>query len=356
MKRYLIFADGEKMEGTAFGASRTSVGELVFTTGMGGYIETLTDPSYAGQIILQTFPLIGNYGMIPADFEGKSAALGYVVREWCEHPSNFRCEETLDSYLKRMDIPGICGVDTRAITKKIREFGVMNAMITDDPHADTSCLSQYRVTNAVKAVSCRTAYTVSPKDPVKRVVLMDYGCKQNIINELVKRGCSVQVMPHDATVEQIFAQNPDGIMLSNGPGDPAENRSEIEVLASLAGKVPMFGICLGHQLLALALGGKTEKLKYGHRGVNQPVTDLVSRRTYMTSQNHGYAVVSESLQGIGSVRFLNANDGTCEGVDYPDKKAFSVQFHPEARSGPTDTAFLFDRFIGMMEEQKNATL
>ena len=350
MKRYLIFADGEVLEGEAFGAAHAAVGELVFTTGMGGYLETLTDPSFAGQIILQTFPLIGNYGVIPEDFEGVSAARGYVVREWCRHPSNFRCEMTLDAYLKEADIPGICGVDTRAITKKIRETGVMNAMISDEKDVDLAAIAAYRVSGAVAAVSCKTAYTVSPESPRHRVVLLDYGCKKNIVRELTGRGCAVQVLPHSATAKEILAVAPDGVMLSNGPGDPADNKAEIETLAALAGKVPIFGICLGHQLLALALGGQTEKLKYGHRGVNQPVTDLVTGRTYMTSQNHGYAVVADSVRGVGSVRFLNANDGTCEGVDYPGKRAFSVQFHPEAHAGPLDTAFLFDRFLAMMEE------
>ncbi len=350
MKRYLIFADGEVLEGEAFGAAHAAVGELVFTTGMGGYIETLTDPSYAGQIILQTFPLIGNYGIIPEDFEGVSAARGYVVREWCRHPSNFRQEMTLDAYLKKANIPGICGVDTRAITKKIREMGVMNAMISDEKDVDLSAIAAYRVSGAVAAVSCKEAYTVSPESPRHRVVLLDYGCKKNIVRELVGRGCAVQVLPHNATAEEILALSPDGVMLSNGPGDPADNKAEIATLAALAGKVPIFGICLGHQLLALALGGQTEKLKYGHRGVNQPVTDLITGRTYMTSQNHGYAVVANSVRGVGSVRFLNANDGTCEGVDYPHHRAFSVQFHPEAHAGPLDTAFLFDRFLAMMEE------
>ena len=352
MKRYLVFADGEVIEGTAFGAAHAALGELVFTTGMGGYIETLTDPSYAGQIILQTFPLIGNYGVIPEDFEGKSAARGYVVREWCTHPSNFRCGMTLDAYLKQAGIPGICGIDTRAVTKKIRESGVMNAMITDDPAAvDLAAIAAYRVTDAVAAVSCRTPYTVSSESPAHCVVLLDYGCKRNILRELTKRGCTVHVLPHTAAAAEILALKPDGVMLSNGPGDPADNKAEIAVLAELAGQVPIFGICLGHQLLALALGGKTEKLKYGHRGVNQPVTDLATGRTYMTSQNHGYAVISDSIRGVGSVRFCHANDGTCEGIDYPAHRAFSVQFHPEAHAGPLDTAFLFDRFIGMMEEK-----
>ena len=351
MKRYLVFADGEVIEGTAFGATSTALGELVFTTGMGGYIETLTDPSYKGQIILQSFPLIGNYGIISEDFEGKSAACGYIVREWCEHPSNFRCEMTLDAYLKKVGIPGICEVDTRAITKKIRESGVMNAMITNDPSPDLALINNYRITDAVDAVSCKEPYTVSPEKPSHRIVLLDYGCKKNIINALVKRGCAVHVLPHTVTAKEILALCPDGVMLSNGPGDPAANENEISVIKELVLKVPIFGICLGHQLLALALGGKTEKLKYGHRGVNQPVKDLETGRTYISSQNHGYSVISDSVKEVGKLRFCNANDGTCEGIDYPTLRAFSVQFHPEAHSGPQDTAFLFDRFIGMTEEK-----
>lgn len=350
-KRYLVLSDGTVFEGQAFGAELESIGELVFTTGMGGYIETLTDPSYAGQIILQTFPQIGNYGVITPDFEGETAAVGYVVREWCEVPSNFRCEATVDAYLKKVGVPGICGVDTRAITKIIRENGVMNAMICDSVPQDLSAVKGYSVQNAVAGVTCKKAYTVPAKQPEKNVVLLDYGCKKNIVNELVNRGCTVHVVPANTGAAEILALQPNGVMLSNGPGDPAENVTAISVLKELVGKVPLFGICLGHQLLALSQGGRTEKLKYGHRGVNQPVKDLVTGRTYMTSQNHGYAVLSNSISGVGQLRFLNANDQTCEGIDYPEKRAFSVQFHPEARSGPRDTAFLFDRFIALMEEK-----
>lgn len=349
-KRYLVFENGRVFQGFAFGAEADAVGELVFTTGMGGYLETLTDPSYKGQIVVQTFPLIGNYGDIPADYEGKPAAVGYVVREWCEQPSNFRCTATLDDFLKRHSIPGIFGVDTRAITRLLRENGVMNAAITDALPADSAKIQQFKIQGAVAAVSCKSSYTVAAENPEKTVALVDYGCKQNIINELVKRGCTVTVLPYNTTAEQILALKPNGVMLSNGPGDPLENTAQIAELKKLVGKVPLFGICLGHQLLALSQGGQTKKLKYGHRGVNQPVTDLVTGRTYITSQNHGYAVVSGSVSGVGQLRFENANDHTCEGVDYPQKRAFSVQFHPEARSGPQDTAFLFDRFIKLMEE------
>ena len=350
MKATLILANGSVFSGTSIGGTSDRICEMVFNTSMTGYQEILTDPSYAGQGIVMSYPLIGNYGIIPEDFEGKSAARGYVVREWCEHPSNFRCEMTLDAYLKEAGIPGICGVDTRTITKKIREKGVMNAMISDTMDVNLADIAAYRVRNAVAEVSCREPYTVSPETPLRRVVLLDYGTKQNIVRELVRRGCAVQVLPHTTTAKEILSLAPDGVLLSNGPGDPADNKEEIAVLAELAGRVPIFGICLGHQLLALALGGKTEKLKYGQRGVNQAAPDLVTGRTYMTSQNHGYAVVADSIPGVGSVRFRNANDGTCEGVDYPALRAFSVQFHPEAHAGPLETAFLFDRFIGMMEE------
>ncbi len=346
---YLVLENGQVFEGFAFGAESASVGELVFTTGMNGYIETLTDESYYGQIVMQTFPMIGNYGMIAADREGKCAVKGYVVREWCEHPSNFRCEETLDAFLKRQGIPGIYGVDTRAVTKIIREHGVMNAAICYAPTADLEAVKAYAVTGAVAAVTTGKTRVFKAEPEKFRVTLIDYGAKANIIRELVRRGCTVTVVPAATSAEEILAAAPDGVMLSNGPGDPAENRFEIEQIAKLCGKVPLFGICLGHQLLAIAMGAKTEKLKYGHRGVNQPVKETDGDRTYITSQNHGYAVVSDTVQK-GRVSFVNANDSTCEGVDYPGLRAFSVQFHPEACSGPHDTSFLFDRFINQMEE------
>lgn len=337
-------------EGRAFGAETDCIGELVFTTGMCGYIETLTDESYFGQIVMQTFPLIGNYGVIPEDFEGECSVRGYVVREYCENPSNFRCGGTLDEFLREKGIPGICGIDTRAVTRIIREYGVMNAAVCSEIPADMSAVREYSVRGAVAAVtSGKTAVYKAEKEKYK-VTLIDYGAKRNIIRELQKRGCTVTVVPAFTSTEEILAGNPDGIMLSNGPGDPAENTAQIETLKALAGKTPMFGICLGHQLLALALGAKTEKLKYGHRGVNQPVKEINGTRTYITSQNHGYAVVTDSIKQ-GNVSFINANDGTNEGIDYPSLRAFSVQFHPEACSGPLDTSFLFDRFTALMEEK-----
>ncbi|MBQ9210442.1 MAG: glutamine-hydrolyzing carbamoyl-phosphate synthase small subunit [Clostridia bacterium] len=347
---YLVLADGTVFPGRSFGAPVDSVGELVFTTGVCGYLETLTDPSYAGQIVMQTFPLIGNYGVISPDFEGKSAVRGYVVREVCDDPSNFRCEGALRDYLTAQGIPAIAGVDTRALTRLIRKQGVINAAIRHSlpSKQDLAEIQSYIVSGVVNQVTC-AASQVYPAQGEKRfsVALIDYGAKRNIIRELTRRGCEVTVVPATAAAEEIFALRPDGVMLSNGPGDPAENVFCIEQIKKLLGKLPLFGICLGHQLTALAAGGKTEKMKFGHRGANQPVKDLQTGRTWITSQNHGYAVVSDSLP-MGQVRFVNANDNTCEGIDYPDLQAFTTQFHPEACAGPKDTGFLFDRFCKLM--------
>ena len=347
-KRYLVLEDGQVFTGWAVGADAERVGELVFTTGMCGYIETLTDPSYYGQIVLQTFPSIGNYGIIPADFEGSCQVRGYVVRDLCDEPSNFRSEGTVDAFLKERGVPGITGVDTREITRIIREHGVMNAILCDTPPASLDEVKAFRITDAVAHVSTaeEEAYPAVGEEKF-RVALLDYGEKRNILRELCKRGCTVERYPYNTPAETILAGGYDGLMLSNGPGDPAENRGPIEELRKLFGKIPMFGICLGHQLMALSQGGETVKLKYGHRGANQPVRDLMGTRTYITSQNHGYAVVSESLKN-GVVRYIQANDRTCEGIDYPESRAFSVQFHPEACAGPADTAFLFDRFCDLM--------
>lgn len=352
---YICLENGQTFKGYSFGAESDVIGELVFTTGMGGYIETLTDPSYYGQIVMQTFPLIGNYGMISEDMESKKSYVSaYVVREKCDNPSNFRCEGTLEEFLKENNIVGVYGVDTREITKIIRESGVMNAQITTNPNkVDYEKVKEYKVTKAVESVSTHRPELSPSKEHKFNVVLLDYGAKKNIIRELNKRGCNVAVMPYNTKAEDILKLGVDGVMLSNGPGDPSENTEAVEELKKLIGKVPIFGICLGHQLLALAMGGETTKLKYGHRGVNQPVKNLETGRTYISSQNHGYAVVSESVEKNGGViMYVNANDNTCEGVDYPDKMAFSVQFHPEACSGPHDTQFIFDKFIKMMGGNK----
>ena len=348
-KGYLILQDGQVFEGVRFGAETDTVGELVFTTGMCGYVETLTDPSYAGQIVMQTYPLIGNYGIIREDFEGACCVKGYVVREYCDTPSNFRTDCDLDTYLKEQGVPGLCGVDTRELTRIIREHGVMNAAICDEIPADLTPIKTYAITGVVEAVSCKEPDRYQAEGEERfRVSLLDYGAKRNIVRELQKRGCTVTVLPATTSAEEILAAGPDGVMLSNGPGDPAENTYQIEQIRKLLGKVPMFGICLGHQLTALAAGGSTYKLKYGHRGVNQPVRDLNGVRTYITSQNHGYAVDGDTVK-LGKVRFVNANDGTCEGIDYPELKAFTVQFHPEACTGPKDTSFLFDQFVELMK-------
>ena len=354
-RAYLVLENSMVFCGTRIGAEGDALGELVFTTGVEGYLETLSDPSYAGQIVMQTFPLIGNYGVIEQDFEGKTAVKGYVVRELCENPSNFRCEYELDRYLKENGIAGICDVDTRRLTKLIREQGVMNAVICDEIPSDITAVKNYLIKNIVPCVSTKKASAYAPEGELKyRVTLIDYGAKRNIIRSLTKRGCEVLVVPYNTPATEILAGKPDGIMLSNGPGDPTDNEYSISQIKELVGRIPVFGICLGHQLTALALGARTQKLKYGHRGANQPVTDLKSGRTYITSQNHGYAVVSDSVKGIGEISFVNANDGSCEGIEYSGRKCFTVQFHPEACSGPKDTEFLFDKFIGMMEEERNA--
>ena len=354
---YLVLENGTVFEGKSFGAEKETTGELVFTTAMTGYLETLTDPSYFGQVVLQTFPLIGNYGVIRSDFETPTPALnGYIVREWCQAPSNFRCEGNLDTFLKEKNVPGICGIDTRALTRIVREYGVMTCRIQYTPEVTDDLLAEmknYVITDAVESTTI-TEKENFPVDNAKyHVVLMDFGAKHNIGRELNKRGCSLTVVPAGTAAEEVLALNPDGVMLSNGPGDPAKNTAVIAELKKLSDSgVPMFGICLGHQLLALARGAQTEKLKYGHRGANQPVKELASGKVYITSQNHGYAVVSDSLPSDAVVSYVNGNDNTCEGVSYTDIPAFSVQFHPEAHGGPLDTSFLFDRFLGMMDEHK----
>ena len=354
---YLVLENGTVFEGKAFGAEKETMGELVFTTAMTGYLETLTDPSYFGQVVLHTFPLIGNYGVIRSDFETPTPALnGYIVREWCQAPSNFRSEGDLDTFLKEKGVTGICGLDTRALTRIVREYGVMTCRIQYTPEVTDDLLAEmknYVITDAVESTTITEKETFPVDDAKYHVVLMDFGAKHNIGRELNKRGCSLTVVPAGTAAEEVLALNPDGVMLSNGPGDPAKNTAVIAELKKLSDSgVPMFGICLGHQLLALARGAQTEKLKYGHRGANQPVKELASGKVYITSQNHGYAVVSDSLPSDAVVSYVNGNDNTCEGVSYTDIPAFSVQFHPEAHGGPLDTSFLFDRFLGMMDEHK----
>ena len=358
-KAWLVLANGTVLEGKSMGCTGTVVGEIVFATGMTGYQETLTDPSYYGQIVIQTFPLVGNYGINSMDGDSQHCWLkGYIVREWCEVPSNFRCEETLDVFLKQQQVIGLYDVDTRHLTKIIRETGVMNgAITTDENYVKEALLEQihaFSVRDAVKSVTCPQPEEFPSLEHTRKVVLFDFGYKFNIRRELVKRGCDVIVVPAYTTAEQIKEMNPDGIMLSNGPGDPSENVEIVKNLKEIMKlNIPIFGICLGHQLMALANGAKTEKLKYGHRGANQPVIDLDLDRTFVTSQNHGYAVISDSLpKEVGYVSHKNANDSSCEGVRYTHIPAFTVQFHPEACGGPQDTAYLFDEFIALMDKKE----
>lgn len=399
MKAFLILEDGTVFEGKAFGAKKEVVSEIVFNTSMAGYPEVLTDPSYAGQAVCMTYPLIGNYGICTEDLESDRPWLdALIVREACRTPSNFRSDMTLNEFLLKYDIPGIEGIDTRRLTKILREKGTMNGCITTDENFRMEELlprmKRYKCGKVVARVSCREPYVVrgsrsldengpltghavfnpeqyeaylegdhslKEKRPslVKelngtglRIALLDVGAKRNIAYSLAQRGCDVTVWPALTEAEDIIASNPDGIMISNGPGDPKECGSIIREIRKLYDSdIPMFAICLGHQLLALATGADTYKLKYGHRGGNHPVRDLSTGRVYISSQNHGYAVDEKSLDpDIASPLFENVNDGTNEGVLYKGKNIFTVQFHPEACPGPQDTAFLFDRFIQNIRE------
>ena len=355
---YLLLSDGTVFAGEGFGAKGTRVGELVFTTGMTGTAESLTDPSYAGQMICFTFPHLGNYGIAMDDCESEKVhASAVIVREYCDLPSNFRCEKTVGALLEENGVVGISGVDTRRITQIIREHGVMNAAVTDGEPTEELLerVRAYSVQGVVAGAS--VAAPVCLPCPVARfsVALMDYGYKKSIADCLIKRGCAVTVYPHGTSAEEILAAGHDGVMLSNGPGDPAENVYEIAQIKAMMGRIPVFGICLGHQMMALAQGAQTGKMKFGHRGANQPAKDLQTGRVYVTSQNHGYAVEAGSLAGTpGVLRFVNVNDGSVEGVDYPGLNAFSVQFHPESHGGPRDSEGMFDRFIAMLGGERNA--
>ncbi len=352
-KAYLVLEDGSVFEGESYGAEGETIGEIVFATGMVGYQEELTDPSFAGLIVMLTYPLIGNYGTNDEDNESERPVVkGFIIKEPASLPNNFRCQETLETFLKKHNIITITGIDTRALTKKIRSEGTMNGMITTDENFDFETrkdeIKAYQVGKVVESVSCKEPWTIG--NGKYKVALMDFGTKRNIIRSLVKRGCTVTVYPATANAEEVLAAKPDGIMLSNGPGDPMDCPKQIETVKKLlASEIPLFGICLGHQLCGLAIGAKTEKLKFGHRGANQPVKDLAIDRTYITSQNHGFAVKADTIDAdIAEVSHVNMNDGTVEGMRFKHQPAFTVQFHPEASPGPHDTEYLFDRFIELM--------
>ena len=397
MKAFLILEDGTVFEGIHIGADKEIISEIVFNTSMAGYLEVLTDPSYAGQAVCMTYPLIGNYGVCKEDMESKRPwPDGFIVRELSRIPSNFRCDITIQQFLEENGVPGIAGIDTRALTRILREKGTMNGMITTNQNYDLQDilpkLKAYTTGKVVEKVTCDTKYTLKGSEsladngPISgssvfktqdyeagvrekkpslvrelngkglKVALLDLGAKENIARSLVARGCDVTVYPALTPAEEIIADAPDGIMLSNGPGDPKECTSIIEQIRKLyQSDIPIFAICLGHQLMALATGADTFKMKYGHRGGNHPVKDLSTGRVYISSQNHGYVVDMDKLDPkVATPAFINVNDGTNEGLAYTGKNIFTVQFHPEACPGPQDSSYLFDRFISMMKEEKDA--
>ncbi len=397
MKAFLILEDGTVFEGIHIGADKEIISEIVFNTSMAGYLEVLTDPSYAGQAVCMTYPLIGNYGVCREDMEAKRAwPDGFIVRELSRMASNFRKDMTIQEFLEEQDIPGIAGIDTRALTKILREKGTMNGMITTREAYDLKevlpKLKEYSTGKVVEKVTCSHKYEIKGSTSLeqngplsgsarfvkedyaagkremrpsitrelngigKRVALLDLGAKDNIAHSLAQRGCDVTVYPALTKAEEIIADRPDGIMLSNGPGDPKECGSIIKEIRKLyETDIPIFAICLGHQLMALATGADTFKMKYGHRGGNHPVKDLETGRVYISSQNHGYVVDMDKLDPKVAVpAFINVNDGTNEGLSYTGKNIFTVQYHPEACPGPQDSSYLFDRFIKMMEVGKNA--
>ena len=360
MKAYLILEDGHVFVGEHFGAEKEVISEFVFNTSMTGYLEVLTDPSYAGQSVVMTYPLIGNYGVALDDQEScRPFVEGFVVNELARLGSNFRKDMDLQDYLLQHDIPGIQGVDTRSVTTLIRNEGCMNGMITTHDYGDlTEVLARiraFKVSGVVAATTCKQAYTLG-QGGSKRVALYDFGAKRNIARELVKRGCEVTVYPAFTPAATILEGHYDGIMLSNGPGDPEECESIIaEMKVLMQSGIPIFAICLGHQLMALAHGFTTKKMVYGHHGANHPVKDLTTGRVYISTQNHNFMVEQASLDPeVAKPWFINVNDGTLEGLTYEKEKICTVQFHPEASAGPLDTGYLFDTFIAMMGGEANA--
>jgi len=373
MKAILALADGRVFHGKSFGAPGEVSGEVVFNTSMTGYQEILTDPSYAGEIVTMTYPLIGNYGVNMEDVESLRPHLsGFIVKEACDFPSNWRSQMSLDAYLKENGIVGIQGIDTRALVRHIRDKGAQTGIISSVDLDPQSLVEKARRApsivgrDLVREVTCKTpyhwtegpwalgeGYQAAQQPPRFKVVAYDFGIKRNILRNLVASGCDVTVVPADTPAEDVLAMNPDGVFLSNGPGDPEPIGYAQDNIRKILGKKPVFGICLGHQLLSIALGGKTYKLKFGHRGGNQPVRRGDGHEVEITAQNHGFAVDAASIQDAGVVTHINLNDNTVEGLIHKKLPAFSVQYHPEASPGPHDARYLFERFTAMMEKEKS---
>ena len=363
MKDYnkkLILEDGSEYYGYSFGAEKDTVCEIVFNTSMAGYQEIVSDPSYTYQGVVMSYPLIGNYGITDEDFESRMISpSALIVRDINDNPSNFRFTRTLPELLLENDIPGIYGVDTRKLVRNIRDKGSERGLLTDPSVSVEEGLKIISETpikrDAVEKCSCKKRWYIRTTNPKFKVVVIDCGAKTNILRKLSKHGCNITVVPFDTSAEEIMSLDPDGIMISNGPGDPEDVKPVIETLKALHGKLPMFGICLGHQLIALSYGAKTYKLKFGHRGGNHPVKDLVTGRIEITSQNHSYAVDQDSVEGTGlKISHINLLDNTVEGLVSEEDRCFSVQYHPESAPGPQDSTYLFDRFIKNMEDYRNA--
>jgi len=359
MKRMLILENGEVFSGIGFGSECDKDGEVVFNTGMTGYQEILSDPSYCGQIVTLTYPLIGNYGINHDDFESISPSVsGLIVKELTDVPSHWQSEQSLDAMLKEKGIPALAGIDTRRLTKIIRKHGTLKGRFSSDMNVNIAdIVNELKTkpfpTDQVRQVSTKATYASPGHGP--RVVIADFGMKKGILRDIIQRGCDCLVVPHDTTAREILNLRPDGVLLTNGPGDPKDVPHAVETVKSLLGQVPIFGICLGHQLLALACGADTVKMKFGHRGANHPVKDLTTGKFYMTSQNHGYTVDPVTLEGTDlAVTHIAINDGSIEGLSHTQYPAFSVQFHPEATPGPEDSAHLFDRFMANISEYKKA--
>ncbi|PQL95796.1 carbamoyl phosphate synthase small subunit [Apibacter adventoris] len=356
MKRKLVLENGMEFSGNGFGSDQFTVGEVVFTTGMTGYQETMSDPSFHKQIIVFTYPLIGNYGINPSDFESLNPFVGgIVVHEYAQTESHWQSQMNIDAFLKKQNIPGLCGIDTRALVKTIRSKGSMKGKFCNDNERTEEVVKKLQNTTLehhVPEVSTPRPYSAPAEG--YRVVLIDYGMKKSILKELYRRHCDIVVVPYNTDAQSILELNPDGIMLSNGPGNPEELLDSINIIKELSGKVPMFGICLGHQLYALAHGAKTYKMLFGHRGANHPVKELATNRVHITSQNHGYVVDEDSLKNTSlEVTHRALNDGTIEGLQDKENWAFTVQYHPESSPGPHDNEYLFNRFMSMIEEFKN---